>query len=569
MDNFNVAGLASGFDWNSMVDQLMAVERIPQRRLRTEQGANTDKVDALNTLKGKIEKLQGKVGALNSSALFNAKSAALGDDSLNITAKAATSANKGNFKIDVSTLATATKRVGTADVGGAMGDENTLVSDLRLSTAISEGTFSVNGQEITVSSTDTLQDVFDAISTATSGVVSASYDAGTDKISLTSASGELELGGDDDTSNFLAAMRLEQLEVVDGGGGSSKVTSRRALGVVDLGDSISNSGLTGSLTGSDTFFINGVAIDFDADNESVSALMERVNASAANVTMTYDSANDQFRIVNNETGAYAMNVIDSGNGLLASMGLTGAADIGDDLTFSIDGGANQTSRSNVITDQDHGLTGVTITAAEIGTQTVTINSDSEGVRSKINDFISAFNDVQDYIQEKTKISVEKNDVTAAVLSGNREIYSLDSKLRRMAFDAVEELESEGLFRLEHFGIDFISGTSKLEIKDSDKLDDALANDLSTMEKFFVSAENSFTSRLDEFAEGYLENDGIMDTITSKYTERNKAIDTQIEEMERRLELQRSALEASFIAMEEAQSKLSNQSAALASLQLGT
>ncbi|MBD5781688.1 flagellar filament capping protein FliD [Pelagicoccus sp. NFK12] len=567
MENFNVAGLASGFDWNSMVDQLMAIERIPQQRLRAEKGENDDKVDALKTLKTKLDKLKSSTVDLKSSSLYNSKSAGASDETLNISAKAGTNASKGNFEITVSQLATATRRIGTADVVSQMGDENTLISALRTSTEITEGTFSVNGQEVTIAETDSLQDVFDAISIATAGVVTGTYDSVTDTISLESASGQLELGGEEDSSNFLKAMKLHQLEVVDGGSGTATVTSRSALGVVDVDDTVANSGIGGPITGSGTFHINGVAIAFDADNESISAILARVNESEAGVTMSFDSAADQFRIINNETGAYAMNVSDSGNGFLAALGLTGSADVGKDLEFSMDGGATKKSRSNTITTESHGLTGVTITASETGTQTITIDSDTEELKKKVNSFISAFNDVQDYIQEKTKITVDGDEVEAAILAGNRELSSLDSKLRTFAFGQVDELTSGTLFRLEHMGIDFITGTSKLEIKDSSKLDEALVNDLDTLEQFFVGAENNFSGRLDSFLENFLKSDGVMDTIQSSYTERNSDIDEQIKEMERRLEFKRDTLESSFIAMEAAQSKTQNQASALAGLSL--
>jgi flagellar capping protein FliD len=50
-------------------------------------------------------------------------------------------------------------------------------------------------------------------------------------------------------------------------------------------------------------------------------------------------------------------------------------------------------------------------------------------------------------------------------------------------------------------------------------------------------------------------------------DRNKAIDERIVEMERRLEFTQSALESSFIAMENAQSNIQSQSAALDGLTL--
>lgn len=572
---FQLAGLASGFDWRVMIDQLMEIERTPQARLREDQSENTDKKDSLQRVDTKLQALKTSVSGFNDGVLYNSKAVTLSDETLGIIASAGTSAQEGSYNIDVTQLATSSKRNGNTDVGGTIGSADTLISSLNLSTEITEGTFFINGQEITIQETDTLQDVFDGISIATSGVVSASYDENADKVTLTSSSGELELGGSSDSSNFLAALKLEQIEMVSSGGGSTSVSSSGTLGVVDLNSSIASSGIGGGspISGPGTITINGVAISFDADSESMNALMTRVNESAANVTMTYDSSADQFRIVNNSTGALEMPVIDSDNGLMAELGLDGYATVGQDLRFSIDGGATLSSRSNVISESDHGIQGLDITISEIGSQTIGISRDSEALSEQINSFIATFNDIQDYILEETKVTVEETEVTRGNLAGNREISQLDSQLRSLAFRQIEGLGGD-IFRLEHIGIDFISGTSKLEIKDAAKLESALAANLDKLEDLFTGdidgdgdTSESFTARMDEFIENFTADGGILDTQINTLTEQNSDIDSQIEEMERRLEFTRQALEASFIAMEEAQSNIQQQANALAGLSL--
>ena len=77
------------------------------------------------------------------------------------------------------------------DVGGTLGSAASVLSNLSFAQEIDEGTVTVNGQEITIRETDTMQNVFDSISIATSGVVSASYDNLTDQVTLSSSSGEL------------------------------------------------------------------------------------------------------------------------------------------------------------------------------------------------------------------------------------------------------------------------------------------------------------------------------------------------------------------------------------------
>ncbi len=161
----------------------------------------------------------------------------------------------------------------------------------------------------------------------------------------------------------------------------------------------------------------------------------------------------------------------------------------------------------------------------------------------------------------------------SVLSGNSEVYNLDTKLRALVFNQIENLGGE-IFRLEHMGIDFIDGTSKLEIKDADALDSALSTELDTLEQFFMGdvdgdggTDESFSSRMEAFVENYIRDDGILDIQMTTLADRNKAIDERIVEMERRLEFTQSALESSFIAMENAQSNIQSQSAALDGLTL--
>ena len=79
------------------------------------------------------------------------------------------------------------------------------MANLGLGQPITAGTFSVNGAQVAVTTSESLQDVFAAISTATGGNVTASYDPTTDKVTMASASGPVVLGADNDSSNFLSS----------------------------------------------------------------------------------------------------------------------------------------------------------------------------------------------------------------------------------------------------------------------------------------------------------------------------------------------------------------------------
>ena len=127
------------------------------------------------------------------------------------TATAAEAAPLGNYTFKVTQLASDAVQQGATSIGAPLSQTDN-VSTLTLGNAgfaapVTPGTFTVNGQTITIASTDTLQSVFDQINTATSGAVTGSYNASTDEISL-AGTGPIVLGSATDASNFLQSAEL-------------------------------------------------------------------------------------------------------------------------------------------------------------------------------------------------------------------------------------------------------------------------------------------------------------------------------------------------------------------------
>ena len=58
----NLSGLASGFDWKSMVDQLTDLERLPQKRLLAQQSGIFEKKSTYSSLTTELNVLKGEVG---------------------------------------------------------------------------------------------------------------------------------------------------------------------------------------------------------------------------------------------------------------------------------------------------------------------------------------------------------------------------------------------------------------------------------------------------------------------------------------------------------------------------
>jgi flagellar hook-associated protein 2 len=558
-----VAGLASNFDWKSFVDQIMDLEHAPADRLASEKSVNNQKVGLLTTLGTKIAALQSSVQALQADTLFGKRSASSSATTSPWSAIAGTDTAVGSYKIAVSKLATSASLKGALNVGRALNPAGTDVSGLTLanlpvSQAITAGTFSINGKQVTVALTDSLQDVFTAISTATGGDVTASYDNTTDKVTLTSASGTVMLGAANDTTNFLRALKL-------GNNGTGSVTSSAQLGSVKLNSTIATANLasavTGDVNGDGTFTINGVEISYNVNTDTVSSVIAEINASTAGVTASYDAVNDRMVLSNKTTGDLGISVSEAPGGLLGALGLSSGTTFtrGDNAAFTINGGDVLTSTTNTIDGTAHGISGLSVTVNSLDTQTITVAPDSKSMRAKIEAFIKDFNEVQTFIDTNTKVSTDaKGKVTSALLASNREIQSWARSMRTMAFGTVDGL-STAITRLNHLGLDFKPGTSELEIEDEALLDRVLAESTTEVENFFSTANTGFAERLDDFLEHISDQN---DDQKTRINKANTSIDEQIAQIERHLEQRRALMESAFIQMENAQSKIQRQQSAL-------
>ena len=567
MAGLQLTGLASGLDWRTLVDKLMDAERIPQNRLRVEKAAGAQKTGVLESLKTSLTALQTALKPLSgdSSDIFAVRTAKIANANTTWNASAAAGTEAGTYQVQVTQLATKAQRAGVVDAGSSLSataDVSGLtLATLPIGTAVKAGDFTVNGARITVALTDSLQDVFAQIATATGGAVTASYDPATDKVRLSSA-GEIVLGSANDTSNFLGALQLYN-------NGTGDVLAPKALGVVSISAAIANANLRSAVSGVDaggngSFSINGIAIAFNANTDSVQTVMARITASNAGVTASFDRVNDRFSLTNKTTGDVGISVSEGAGGLLAALGLGGAASLarGKNAQFSVDGGPSITSTGNTFDESLHGIAGLSVAATSVATESITVGGDSAGARTKVEDFIAKYNAVQAYIEQQTKTTTTgAGKVSAATLAGNREVTDIAKQMRNKIFAAVPGLTGS-IQRLEGIGIDFKSGTSELEIKDAGKLDAALRDKGAEVRTLFSGSGDGLVKRLDSFITRITGSTGTLTTQTASLAKQSTSIDAQIAAMDRRLAQQKALLEQGFIRMESAQSNLQSQLASL-------
>jgi flagellar hook-associated protein 2 len=559
-----LSGLASGFDWKSIVDQLIEVSRAPQNRMRTEKTANASKSNAINELKGLVSTFKSSLTSLVSEEALFKKSSTFKDTATNWTASAAKETPAGEYKFNLLTTATASKLTGSGDLVADI-DTSAPISGISVGRTLKAGFFTVNGQKITIATTDSLDDIFGKILGQT-GVV-ASYSG--DQIHLSSGA-PISLGAANDTSNFLQAMRLSGSGVVNGSF-YEVTTTAPGLSSPKTNVALNSSGLSGLTPLTDgveeTLVINGESISYSS-SDTIQGVLNRINSSSAGVTAIYDLAAGQFSLTSKSTGNVGITVADTGSGTLgAAMGLLGqTATLGEDATFTINGGGVLSSRSNILDETAHGIEGLSVTANKIGEQTLTVAGDFTAAKDSLNDFISKYNAVQNAIEKYTKVTVTGDKVSSAVLAGNRELSTLSRSLRTMLYQSSAGITGS-VQRLSDLGINFSGIEPTISLTKSTDLESKLATAADDIAEYFSTSGTGLLDRIDTILSGYVSDSGAaaggfkaqLDSITKQ----NTSLDKQIEDVERRLASQRSLLENSFIAMERAQSGFQQQSSYLA------
>lgn len=558
-----LSGLASGFDWRTLVNQLADVERSPQKRLRAEQGTLFNRNNAFGSIKTQLSVLKNRTDNLSSNDVLQARKATTSDSTI-LSATASAGTASGTYAFDITQLATASKTAGSLGVGANLYPTNVVTSGTLASKGfnppISAGTVTVDGKQITIDPTvDTLKDIFDRIDAASSGNIKGSYDATTDTITLkrVGSSDPLVVGSATDTSNFLSVARLSN-------NGTSELTSPSNLGSITPANALSSANFRTAVSdggaGAGAFKINGVSIAFNASSDSVQNLMDRINASAAGVNMSYDRVNDQFTLTNKVTGNLGVAVEDVTGNFLAAAGLaTGSTFIaGNDALFTINGGSVLNSHSNTLTEETTGIDGLSIALLKTGTSTLSLASDSSAIKGAIKNFIEDYNRAQSTIDSLTSSSTDSaGKVTRSTLAGDTDANEIASKLRAISYNQSTGLTGT-LNSLAKIGIDTNGDSDQLTLNDESALDDAIANHLSELKTLFNDPDKGIATQLNAYLEKMIGDDGALITKQDALTKQSSEIDIQVTDLEKRVQSNRQRLIDGFVQMETAQQTINQQ-----------
>jgi len=439
MAGISASGLGSGLDINSIISQLMAIERQPMTALATKEASYQAKLSAFGTLKGALSSLQTAALTLKTATTFTGKSASVSDSTV-LTASASSTTAAGSYSISVTQLAKFHAVRSNTNYAATTDTFNTGT----LSFTIGAGT-AVN---VTIdSSNNTLAGIRDAINTGNAGVTASIINDGTtNRLVLASktsgSSGAITVAVTDSGSGGTNALSgLDSASLVTTQTADNANLTINGIAITRSSNTISDAidGLTLNLV-KGTVATPGTATVTVAQNTStvtaaVSAFVKAYNDAVTGIkTMTaYDAANKKASVL---TGDSTARSIQSQLSSLVQTSVTGIAggisrlsDIG--ITVQKDGtlATDSGKLSAALADPNKNV-------AALFTQTTTGN---EGIAVRFNTMLEGIVGSSGLIKSRTDgISASIKDLGKRADALNLRLVAIEKRYRAQ-FTALDTL----------------------------------------------------------------------------------------------------------------------------------
>ena len=566
---FNIGGLITGLDSNTIISQLMSIEKQPITRLQTQISTYQKQQSSIRELRTQLMTLRSSAQDFRFSSIIAQYKAASSESTVLGADVSGSNPVIGSYVVNVTQLASATVATSSNKLGSAISPTAMLNAD-GMTTSVSAGTFSINGVSLTVDpATQSLNQILGQINSSAAGVT-ASYNSGSDAVTIrNTAPGNTNLinfGATDDTSNFLDALNIRQATQATGSGGSTTATSTRNLGAIDTSKKLNATGFASGAVTAGTIQVNGISINVDPTNDTIMDVIQRINDSDAQVTATYDTSSDKIRVVAKTLGSRTASFTSGTSNFLAVTNLTTATQTaGNDAQFTINGGAVQTRNTNEVSDA---VGGVTLRLLSIGSSTVTISGDDDKVVKGVQDFVKAFNDTIDKIETLTG--------TDGALHGDGTIQQVEWTLRGTIFSAVSGISGD-YNNLTELGITTgdtfdVNTTSHLTL-DENTLREALRTNRTDVASVFHN--NGGTGIADQLFT-YLDSATQMSGFLNERARANgtiddqiKALNDQISTLQTRVTAKETRLKQQFSQLEQYAATMQSQGATISNLGKGT
>jgi flagellar hook-associated protein 2 len=467
-----ISGLSSGFDWRSMIDQLMSIEHRPVDLLEATKTVYESKLSEWQSFNSTLLSLKTAAEALKDADDFQVFTSRLSTDSANLqgsdllSVSTSSSAARGSYSIKIQSMAVAQKLSSASFYSPSEALGSSYAGDIL-----------INGKAILIEETDTLTSLRDRINNANAGstptgvtasivnyapndyrMILTSDKTGAQGFSLQNGSGSslVERFGWKDKDVSLK-------HAITGGAQSDAFTSSTqdiktllALSTTQFGDIV----------------IDGQRVSLDLSADSLENIKNKINAAAipgvrASVTESKNGASTSYRLQIEGT----QNVSDSQN-ILETLGILqkGVSDI------------KGTTSANTMTEDGSKITASTVLTAIDGYFSYTAGdyitisgSDHFGNSVNLNFDIDPASTVQDLLDAiKNGFEAKGSGVLAQVTSdGKIQVEDLETGSSQLLVSLTSQVENGSLTWGNFDALDVVKKRELIQGQDASMLIDGV------------------------------------------------------------------------------------------------
>lgn len=235
-------------------------------------------------------------------------------------------------------------------------------------------------------------------------------------------------------------------------------------------------------------------------------------------------------------------------GLMTSLADLNSSFVMDGLTFSRD--------SNSVTDAVTGLT-INLTNLTETEESITIDVDTESVKSDIQAFMDDFNSAIDFLKENARMNPDTN--VRGALSNDSAYSGLRSQLLGVVLNQVTSTDDYD--RLADIGIG-MNSNGKISFIDSDKFTNALETDTNIVANIFNNSTDGIATKLEETINNFTRTGGIIDSSKEQIDDSVVRLGDSMKRIDNQLIAKESRIRADLSRMQESMALLNNQSSYL-------
>ncbi|HHE54682.1 MAG TPA: flagellar hook protein FliD [Caldithrix abyssi] len=220
--------------------------------------------------------------------------------------------------------------------------------------------------------------------------------------------------------------------------------------------------------------------------------------------------------------------------------------------FELDGLTMYRDSNNV----DDAYTGITFKLLDVFSQpvTVSVEPDIDAVKKDVEEFISKYNEVIDFLKENARMNPDTYE--KGPLSQDSVYFGMIAELRTMVSEPVDSVANSNYRLLYSIGIE-ADRDGKLSIKDTEKFNNALEANPSFVSDLF-STSDGVATKLVDYIDRFVKTGGTIDTSKKQIDNRIQSLQDRIEYMNEILDKKEKHYFDEFTKMQQTIYMLQNQ-----------